>query len=66
MSRDPMNNILAEYALIAALVSTAAVAAADASYFAVAGLCFVSSIACCRRLGRLIGPRLDRRAGATG
>jgi hypothetical protein len=66
MSRDPMNKILAEYALIAALVSTAAVAAADASYFAVAGLCFVSSIACCRRLGRLIGPRLDRRAGATG
>ena len=66
MSRDPMRNIVAEYALIAALVSIAAVAAADASYFAVAGLCFVSSLACCRRLGRLIAPRLDRHAGATG
>jgi hypothetical protein len=66
MSKDPMKNIVAEYALIAALVSVAAVAAADASYFVVAGLCFVSSLACCRRLGGLIGPRLDPRAGAAG
>lgn len=58
MLEKPMKSIVIEYALIGALVSIAAVAAADASYFAIAGLCFFCSLACFRRLGILVAPRL--------
>jgi len=58
MLEKPITSIAVEYALIGALVSIAAVAAADASYFAIAGLCFFCSLACFRRLGILIAPRL--------
>jgi len=57
MLKKPNLGIASEYALIAALVSISALAAVDAGYFAVGGLCFISSLICCRRLGMLIEPR---------
>jgi hypothetical protein len=66
MPKTQTTDIAIEYGLIAGLVSIAAVAAADASYFAVAGLCFISSLACFRRLGRLVELRLHSGAGSRG
>lgn len=66
MRNGQTTDIAIEHGLVAALIAFAAVAAANASYLVVAGLCFAGSFVYCRRLGRLIEVRLDARKGWNG